>query len=196
MWEQVSWPQGEPGLGDLTYDDRLSSPCCVTYYLRAATFLLFTPMMPTRVCHFGASPGSYTAPAVSRPEGGWLCSWGCISWSVSQRTDMYTVAFRWGFAEWMGETHLNRGLKVQACSDALIAIVGYFPRLFCVSWERLLRASDDNKQKHISRLRLSTINLLSQNSSTGTSSLVSKPCQGANTWQPFGIIKTGHTNKP
>lgn len=52
--------------------------------------------------------------------------------------DMHTVAFQRGFAEWIGETHLNQGLKLGACSDALIATAGYFPLLlFCVSWERL-----------------------------------------------------------
>lgn len=53
------------------------------------------------------------------------------------RAHVYTVAFQWGFAEWIGETHLNRGLKLQACSDALIATVSYLPLLFCVSWEWL-----------------------------------------------------------
>lgn len=41
--------------------------------------------------------------------------------------DMRAVAFQRGFAEWIGETHLNRGLKLRACSDALIATAGYFP---------------------------------------------------------------------
>lgn len=34
--------------------------------------------------------------------------------------DMHAVTFQQGFAEWIGETHLNQGLKLLACSDALI----------------------------------------------------------------------------
>lgn len=64
--------------------------------------------------------------------------------------DMHTVAFQRGFAEWIGETHLNQGLKLRACSDALIVTAGYFPLLlFCVSWERmseLLMATDTGCQ--------------------------------------------------
>lgn len=97
-----SWPPIEPRVGVLTCDGLLSPPPCVTqiaeageglaaWCLRAAAVFLVAPMNPTPIRHFGASPGSYAAPAVSRPGGGWLCSsapWGRsagrISRSVSQ----------------------------------------------------------------------------------------------------------------
>ncbi len=45
--------------------------------------------------------------------------------------DMHAVAFQRGFAEWIGETHLNQGLKLKAFSDAPIATASYSPSLLC-----------------------------------------------------------------
>lgn len=42
---------------------------------------------------------------------------------------MHAVTFQRGFAGWIEETHLNNGLKLLACSDALIATAGDFPPL-------------------------------------------------------------------
>ncbi len=223
----ISWPQVEPGVGDLTCDGRLSPPPCVTqiaeagegraaWCLRAAAVFLFAPMNPTPIRHFGGSPGSYAAPAVSRPGGDWLCSSAPRGRSAATSVDpylsegdMHTVAFQRGFAEWIGETHLNQGLKLWACSDALIATAGYFPLLlFCVSWERLSErlmatSTGNGLQKHISHLHFGITNLPpKQNSFMGSSVELEtrhsalKPCQSANTWQPFGIIKTGHAPQP
>lgn len=47
------------------------------------------------------------------------------------------ATFQQGFAGQIGETHLNQGLKLGACSDALIATTDFFLLLlFCVSGER------------------------------------------------------------
>lgn len=76
-----SWPEVEPGVGDLTCDGWLSPPPCVTQIaeageglaalcLHVVSVFIYAPMNPTPVRHFGASPGSHAAPAVSWPEGG------------------------------------------------------------------------------------------------------------------------------
>jgi len=56
--------------------------------------------------------------------------------SYLSKGNVCTVTFQWGFAEWIGETHLNLGLKLWACSDSLITTSGYFPLFFfCTLWE-------------------------------------------------------------
>ncbi|KAK2817549.1 hypothetical protein Q5P01_025740 [Channa striata] len=105
--------------------------------------------------------------------------------------NMCTVAFQRGFAERIGETHLNWGLKLRACSDALIVNTGYF--LYRNDARQQLRAPNTGRRfAETHPLPSETKNF----SSLELGSRHSLSCQGANTWQPFGIIKTGHTPQP
>lgn len=68
---------------------------------------------------------------------------------------------------------------------------------------RFNRTADVHKQKHIRHLHVGTRNLPPEQITTLGSSVefeqrrsALKPCQSANTWQPFGIIKTGHAPQP
>lgn len=173
-------------------------------------------MNPTPIRHFGASPGSYAAPAVSRPGGGWLCSSasrgrsaGRISRSVSQRGRHARGHIPVGICRVDRGNSSKPRIKTPRlfrCSDNK---AGDFPLLlFCVSWERLsgrlmaTRAAS-RLQKHISHLHFGIGNLPTKEKSSISSSVelearhsALKPCQDANTWQPFGIIKTGHAPQP
>lgn len=151
-----SWPRVEPGVDDLTWDGRLSPPPCVTqtaeagegraaWCLRAAAVLLIARMNPTPIRHFGASPGSYAAPVLSPPGGGWLCS-SAPRGRSARRISRSVSQWRWhalghipaGICRVDRRNSSKPRIKLRACSDAPIATTGFSPLLlFCFSWERL-----------------------------------------------------------
>lgn len=159
-------------------------------------------MNPTPVCHFGA-PLQAVPLYLRRPD---LEAVGFLHEAALQAApvdpylgegDVASAAFQRGFAERIGETHLNQGLKLRACSDALIATAGYSPLLLCcASWERLSELLMATNTHTVCRNTFVTSEseTFTKNLPSGTRlpSLGSETSSSANTWQPYGIIKTGH----
>ncbi len=90
--------------------------------------------------------------------------------------DMHAVAFQWGFAEWIGETHLNQGLKLKACSDAPIATAGYSPLLLYFMGMRVRSAHGNKHRPALCRNTLVT-NVLESKTSPKTKLIYGLLCE-------------------